>query len=30
LIGGDIHEGATINVDEQAGELVVTPQNPEA
>jgi len=30
LIGGDIHEGATITVDEQGGELVVTPKNPEA
>jgi ATP-dependent Clp protease ATP-binding subunit ClpB len=28
LIGGDIHEGATIKVDEQGGELVVTPMNP--
>jgi ATP-dependent Clp protease ATP-binding subunit ClpB len=30
LIGGDIHEGATISVDEQGGELVVTPRNPGA
>ncbi|ABA87619.1 ATP-dependent chaperone ClpB [Syntrophotalea carbinolica DSM 2380] len=30
LIGGDIHEGATIAVDVQDGELVVTPRNPEA
>lgn len=29
LIGGDIHEGAMIKIDEQGGELVVTPTNPE-
>jgi ATP-dependent Clp protease ATP-binding subunit ClpB len=27
LIGGDIHDGAIITVDEQAGQLVVTPDN---